>query len=108
MTPPSKRAREQLTVEEMLGLARDLIDKRLVSTISREHQLARGVIDLLAEAQPCGMEDLRIQFTTEYGRVIVVPKFWTGVANPDDARHMARMLLRAADQCDAADAGKGE
>jgi hypothetical protein len=49
------------------------------------------VADLLGEAQPCGFEE------PEVNRYVAVPMEWSGLQTAEDARHMARMLLRAAD-----------
>ena len=59
--------------------------------------LADAVLDLLAEAAPCG---LAAPIFHHGG--IDVPCEWTGeLVSAEDARHMARMLLRAADEAEA-------
>jgi len=66
--------------------------------------MCMGIMDLLAEEDPCGFELPNIG----PGRVnpelnlVWVPYSWLGGATPEDARHMARMLLRAADAADLA------
>jgi hypothetical protein len=60
------------------------------------HQLATEVEDLLAEAAPCGYAE---PYATADG-LVVVPDEWGGTGDPERVRHMARMLLRAADEAE--------
>ncbi len=77
-------------------------------------RLARGVLDLLGEAQPCHIDEPEISQHLKYGdgdRGVYIPDDWRGRVSPEDAEHMARMLLRAAAKAraDAASAArKGE
>jgi hypothetical protein len=78
-------------------------------------RLARGVLDLLGEAQPCGWDEptvdrglspVGILLPYQWGALVLSP---IAAITPEDARHMARLLLRAADLADASAAeGTGE
>jgi hypothetical protein len=83
-----------VTVDALLALAQRIQatgDTALIGSECRD--LALSVIDLLGEAQPCGLDEPEV----DRGRVRI-PEQWDQMNQlPEDARHMARMLLRAAD-----------
>lgn len=56
---------------------------------------ARAVVDLLGEEQPCGWDPVEV-----VGDVIVLTDHWptAGTMDAVDARHLMRMLARAADK----------
>ncbi len=90
-------------------------DARASRLAKRSPKLARAISDLFAEGSPCGYDMPRVVPLYVNGRPIGygvnVPETWQGPADPDDARAMARMLLRAADEADtratAARTGEG-
>ena len=63
-------------------------------------KFATAVLDLLAEAQPCGYSVPTLSTAGDGQRCVVVPD-WSGSVDPDDARAMARMLIAAADEAEA-------
>lgn len=75
-----ERARLQLTKPDHIGAL----------------TLAEEVIELLAEADPCGFESVSVH-AVDGGWKVRVPPTWVAFVDPEDARHMARMLLRVAD-----------
>lgn len=85
------------TIDDLLAIAHQLAKGWEPSTYP--HQLAQGIIDLLDEPQPCSIEpfdildgELAIGDTTcleEGGRI-----------SSTDARHLARLLLRGADEAE--------
>jgi len=81
-----------MTVDELLALAR-----------ATPGNLASAVIDLLAEAEPCGMPlpDTVPPPGDGTDGVIVIHEETAGVWVAADARHLARALLRAADEVEA-------
>lgn len=64
---------------------------------SPEEQLCYAVQALLAEGPPCGFEMPKVR-----GGYVHLPWTWDGSLTAEDARALARMLLVAADECDAA------
>jgi hypothetical protein len=69
-------------------------------------RLAHAVIDLLAEAQPCGMDAPEVVCAAT-GWIVMIPNDWCGGSYADEARSMARLLLRAADIADAKEPSRG-
>jgi hypothetical protein len=90
------------TLTSLLEMARENVRRHLPGT--PDYAVCARIIDLLAEAQPCGMEDLEIHPTLGVG----IPLAWAdNWVSPDDARHMARMLLLAADLSEEKSNAKG-
>lgn len=56
-------------------------------------ELAAAVLELLGEAAPCGFEAPVVRRGS-----VEIPASWVGEVEPDDARALARMLLRGADE----------
>lgn len=84
-----------MRLDELLGKARRVVV--LSTNQTTECQLAVAVLDLFAEAAPCGLAEPLFHHDG-----IDVPNEWTGaLVSAEDARHMARMLLRAADEAEA-------
>lgn len=80
-----------MTLAALLDLARAL------PSSSAAGPLAIGVLDLLAEAAPCGLDE---PWVDDHG--IGVPNEWAvDYVTAEDVRHMARMLLRVADEAEA-------
>lgn len=69
--------------------------------IATRASLASAISDLLAEGAPCGFEQPTVN-EAPWAGLITVPDSWAGPTappvSPADARAMARMLLRAADE----------
>lgn len=83
-----------MTVDELIALARTVhYDEDYAPA-----RLAPAILDLLAEDAPCGFDAPRVR-----DGFVHVPWSWAGSTSyePDDARALARMLLRAADEADA-------
>jgi hypothetical protein len=60
------------------------------------------LVDTLAESQPCGFEAPTVHPAEgDDGVPLIHIPDYSGPTSPDDARAIARMLLVAADQCDA-------
>jgi hypothetical protein len=86
-----------MTVADLIELARKVLDQSVPGTAGR--RLAIGIIDQLGEAQPCGMEAPNVWLVD---RKMDLPASWCESAiDADEARSMARLLLRAADLADA-------
>ncbi len=80
-----------MTLDELLSLA----SQRVIDSQSASDQdLARGIIDLLGEAQPCGWEQ------PDVNRMVAIPHSWATLVEPAEARQLAVMLLRAADSAE--------
>ena len=78
-----------MTLTELLTLAR-----------SESSPLALAIIDLLGEAQPCGLESATAVVGDDDGPWISAD--WLAAeVSPADARAMARMLLTAAEEAEA-------
>jgi hypothetical protein len=70
----------------------------LVGSVVRDFAL--DVMDLLSEADPCGWERPDADLLN-MGPVVRIPQSWASESvDPADARHLARMLLRAADEAE--------
>ena len=89
-----------MTVAELVEMAKawrartDIDDAHIVADV-----IAQAVIDLLAEAMPCGMDAPNVWLVD---RKMDLPASWCESAiDSDEARSMARLLLAAADQADA-------
>lgn len=80
-----------MTVDELNALADSVWHNRLDDD-SDSARLARAVLDLLAESAPCGWKAPSVGTSG-----VRVPDSWAEWVTPDDARALARMLLRAAD-----------
>jgi hypothetical protein len=81
------------TLDELLVLAHRLAEGWEPNTYP--HQLAQGLIDLLGEAQPCGVS----AFEVRNGRILIGDANSLevgGEMDPDVACAIAAMLLRAA------------
>ena len=85
-----------MTVDDIIDIAKLVQHAHAGNTIGH---LATAVLDLLAEDAPCGWENPSVRTDSDAMLWICVPD-WRGFAGPDDVRAMARMLLRAADECD--------
>ena len=80
-----------MTVEALLELSRAALgDPENASGIEA---LADGVIELLGESLPCGLEAPEVHPDEVY-----ITREMAGRYTPDEARAMARALLRAADE----------
>lgn len=86
-----------MTLDEALDLARNL-DK--YGELRDGIALARFILDNLGEAQPCGIDPPAVD-ASDGAPQVHVPDEWGGFWSPDDARRLAAMLLRAADEADA-------
>lgn len=80
---------------------------RLTACVGRHHdsttlagQLARAVVDLLGESDPCGFDDPEVAPAVAKPTMVRVPDSWFAWVTPDDARALGRMLFRAADEAD--------
>lgn len=76
----------------------DLATATLTATTVEERAaqglaLARGFMDRLGESQPCGLDEPEVL----QGRVWQPAQWHQMGQTPEDTRHMARMLLAAAD-----------
>lgn len=97
-----------MTLTSLLDLARSLLSENGMAINDEADRLARGVLDLLAEAQPCGMEAPEVTREEDVdgnpkpdGEMLIqIPGRWNHWGGADDARHMARMLLHAADRAE--------
>lgn len=85
------------TLTQLINLARIVGDERGV-----RGALAKGVLDLLAEDDPCGFEAPAVM-----NGGVVVPESWTTphAYSPDEARALGRMLFRAADEAEGKTGG---
>lgn len=63
-------------------------------------ELAEAVLDLLGEAAPCGYDQPELAPAIAKPTLLFPPATWCAWVPPDDARAMARMLLRAADEAE--------
>ncbi len=88
-----------MTLNELLTLARR-IQAAPHNIVSDGHRhFAEAVLDLLSESAPCGLEQPEIIRYRGHGTVdhVRIPASWVADVEANDARHMARMLLVAAD-----------
>lgn len=83
-----------MKLDDLIALARSL------QSSSAAGQLAIGVMDLLAESAPCGI-DLAAVIRDDSDGPWISADWLHSEVSPEDARHMARMLLRAADEAEA-------
>ncbi len=87
-----------MTVAEMIECAKKV--QSLCADDNAPSPLADAVLELLADDVTCGYERA-VGFPEFEGSPIVdVPSSWGGTRSPADARAMARMLLRAADEAE--------
>jgi hypothetical protein len=101
----TSHSEQPMRIDEMLKLAQSIVRRAARDEIA--DRLARAVLDLLGESQPCGWEAPSVTYAHgESG--VCIPRGWGNVCVlPDDARAMARMLWTAADQADQAKGGGG-
>lgn len=86
-----------MKVTELLDLAATVQHRPNASLAAME--LATDVVDLLGESDPCGFEPPEVRDVA--GEIkLFPPATWCAWVTPDDARAMARMLLRAADEAE--------
>lgn len=95
-----------MRLDELLALAHDIAPADIHTQFANEPEvrLARAVLDMLGEIQPCGFEP---PCTDQPGVVAILggdgdPMY---EFTPGEARAYAAMLLRAADAAD--EAGRG-
>lgn len=84
-----------MTVADLIAIANNLVKSQSEEMV----ELGMGIIDLLAEADPCGFDLVQVIKGDEDGPWIQADWLVSEVS-PTDARHMARMLLRAADEAE--------
>lgn len=87
-----------MTLDELLVIAHRLAEGWGPDTFP--YLLAQGIIDMVGEPQPCGMEPFEILD----GELVIGDTNCLeegGRLSPSDARHMARLLLRGADEAEA-------
>lgn len=96
-----------MKLDALIALAHSTIgadSEDVIFWARRADTLARAISDLLAEGDECGWERPWLMARgarAEDGTAITVPSSWTGAyVTADDARAMARALLRAADICE--------
>jgi len=89
-----------MTLNELLTRARCIqaTHHTLISG-NEAGDFAGAVLDLLSELAPCGLEQPEIIRYRGHGTVdmIRIPASWAADVEAVDARHMMRMLARAAD-----------
>ncbi len=79
--------------ENLLSIAKTLASYVLSAAAT---DLATRVIDLLGEAQPCGVDEPLVR-----NNGVAIPETWAKTwMSPDETRAMARMLLVAADEAE--------
>jgi len=88
-----------MTLNELLTLARHVSSNRLDDEADAP-RLAGAVLDLLSELAPCGLEQPEIIRYQGHGADIRIPASWAADVEAVDARHMMRMLARAADSAE--------
>lgn len=89
-----------MTIDELLDKCRAQVDAltAIGATASTPYEIARGVLDLLGESQPCGMEQPdTFQFSDGTPGVGIGEDTMSAV----EARALAAMTLRAADKSEA-------
>lgn len=91
------------TLDQVLELAR-LVWARRVNGNTREARLAKGILDLLGEAQPCGMEPPDVGEFTDGGKWLRLFDDTAPVAI-GEARAFCAMVLRSCDEADRGEAG---
>lgn len=84
-----------MTLSEVLALAATVAS----DPAHDEGILARYLLDNLGEAEPCGYEQPSTSHDGDGNPTVVIPE-WHGSVDPQDARAMAAMLLRAADRAE--------
>lgn len=85
-----------MTFDELVAIAHDLVK----SNSEELRELGGGIIDLLAEATPCGWDRPNVIHKDLDGGPWVSAEWLYREVSPEDARHIARMLLRAADEAE--------
>lgn len=89
-----------MKLEQIINWARLRATSPHSSTSERE--FGKALLDLLAEDAPCGYKPPRVVGPDgDDGVPLIVLDDADGFYSPEDARAMARMLLRAADECEA-------
>ncbi len=87
-----------MTLDELLEAARSAVRWPEPGT----EDLARGVIDVLGESQPCVIDNpFEVAKLKTGAREIRVSDEIVGAYSPAEARAIAAMLLRAADEAEA-------
>lgn len=86
-----------MTLDELLGIGRHLLN----SDREEMRELGQGILDLLGESAPCGFEP---PCTDQPGVVAILAGDGDPMYEftPGEARTYAAMLLRAADESEAA------
>jgi hypothetical protein len=82
-----------MTLDEALKLAHRLAEGWAPDTFP--YQLAQWLVDILDEAQPCGFEEPTVR-----NDGVGIPASWSAYVSPPEARLLAAMLLRAADEAE--------
>lgn len=92
-----------MTLDEALDEARRrLHNTRAAVPVIPDDPIDAWLVDTLGEAQPCGFEAPTVHAAEgDDGVPLIHVPDYSGHASPEDARAIARMLLVAADQCDA-------
>ena len=85
-----------MTLDDLLGIGRHLRG----SDREEMRELGDGIVDLLGESQPCGFDQPELAPSIGKPTLLWVPATWAAWVSADDARAMARMLLRAADEAE--------
>lgn len=82
-----------MIVDDLVALAKERLKDTQIEYY--ELSLCEAVIELLAEASPGGWE--RSNHGLLEGDPVVWVPDWEGTTTPEDAYHLARMLMRSAD-----------
>lgn len=92
-----------MTLDELLALARDIAPADIHPQFANEPgvRLARAVVDLLGEVQPCGFEPPCVDAPNQTVAIMGGDGDPLYELSPAEARWFAAELLRGADECDA-------
>jgi len=93
----SSYEKPSLTLDEVLDEARTILEVGADNATLSAGRLAKGIIDLLGEAQPCGLEPPSVFRASDPPRVIVEAMDSLDLG---EARAFAAMILRACDEGD--------
>lgn len=88
-----------MTLTDLLTWARRVAAGAPHLSTATATDAAITVLELLSESAPCGWEEPRL-FVDPDLDPIDIPRSWSGLVTADDARALARMLLRAADEAE--------
>jgi hypothetical protein len=99
-----------MTVIELLSLATATLTAETVDERAAQGRaLAQGVMDRLGESQPCGLEAPKV-YPINGDLPVRLPDEWLDYHGQyisiEDADHMARLLLHAADTARAKEGGQ--